>query len=92
MRTHSAVCGTPDQHPLYAALTRAVSSATSLPGTDFRGSLIKHDIDVGAANDVLWNFEKFLMNRQGDVVERFSPDVTPDAEILVSAIERELSR
>ena len=82
----------PEQHPLYAALTAAAPSATGLPGTDFRGNLLKHDIDVGAPHDVLWNFEKFLMNRQGEVVERFSPDVTPDAEILVSAIERELSR
>jgi len=82
----------PGQHPLYAALTEAVPSATSLPGTDFRGSLLKHDIDVGAPGDILWNFEKFLMNRRGDVVARFSPDVKPDAELLVSAIERELER
>ena len=82
----------PGQHPLYAALTQAAPSATSLPGTDFRASLIKHNIDVGAPNDILWNFEKFLMNRGGDVVARFSPDVKPDAELLVSAIERELER
>jgi glutathione peroxidase len=82
----------PGQHPLYAALTEAAPSATSLPGTDFRASLIKHNIDVGAPNDILWNFEKFLMNRRGDVVARFSPDVKPDAELLVSAIERELER
>jgi len=80
----------PGQHPLYAALTEAVPSATSLPGTDFRGSLLKHNIDVGVPGDILWNFEKFLMNRRGDVVARFSPDVKPDAELLVSAIEREL--
>jgi len=56
------------------------------------GNLRKHDIDVGAPSDILWNFEKFLMNRGGDVVARFSPDVKPDAELLVSAIERELER
>jgi glutathione peroxidase len=82
----------PGQHPLYRALTAAVPSATSLPGTDFRGNLTKHNIDVGAPIDISWNFEKFLMNRQGELVQRFSPDVKPDAEMLVSAIERELSR
>lgn len=82
----------PGQHPLYAALTQACPNATSLPGTDFRGSLRKHNIDVGGASDISWNFEKFLMNRAGQVVARFAPDVKPDAELLVSAIERELDR
>lgn len=82
----------PGQHPLYAALTEAVPNASKLPGTDFRADLAKHGIDGGAPHDILWNFEKFLMNRRGDVVARFSPDVPPDAELLVSAIERELAR
>ena len=34
-------------------------------------------------------FEKFLVGRKGNVVERFAPDVLPDAEIVVAAIERE---
>ncbi len=80
------------QHPLYAALTRALPSATKLAGSDLRGNLAKHDIDVGPPEDITWNFEKFLINRRGDAVARFLPDVTPDAAILVSAIERELSQ
>jgi glutathione peroxidase len=82
----------PGQHPLYAALTEAMPTASRLPGTDFRGNLVKHGIDVGAPHDISWNFEKFLVSRRGDVVARFSPDITPDAELLVSAIERELAR
>jgi glutathione peroxidase len=82
----------PGQHPLYAALTEAVPNASRLPGTDFRANLVKHGIDVGAPHEISWNFEKFLVNRRGDVVARFAPDVTPDAELLVSAIERELAR
>ncbi len=82
----------PGQHPLYAALTEAMPSSTKLPGTDFRGDLLEHKIDVGLAHDVVWNFEKFLLNRRGDVVARFSPDVPPDAELLLSAVERELAR
>ncbi len=82
----------PGQHPLYAALTEAIPSATKLPGTDFRANLAKHGIDPGLPSDVLWNFEKFLIDRQGNVVARFAPDVAPSEDILVSAIERELAR
>lgn len=82
----------PAQHPLYAALTEAIPSATKLPGTDFRANLQKHGIDTGLPSDVLWNFEKFLVDRQGNVVARFSPDVKPTEDLLISAIERELSR
>ena len=82
----------PGQHPLYAALTSAAPAAFSLPGSDFRANLQKHGVDVGAPNDVLWNFEKFLVSRQGEVVARFAPDVTPAAQPLIDAIERELSR
>jgi glutathione peroxidase len=42
--------------------------------------------------DVLWNFEKFLVSREGNVVGRFAPSVTPDDPTLVQAIERELSK
>ena len=40
--------------------------------------------------EILWNFEKFLVSRDGAVVARFAPDVTPDDERVTSAIEREL--
>ena len=80
------------QHPLYAELTRERPQAAALPGSDFRGKLKGYGIDVGGASEILWNFEKFLVDRQGQVVERFSPDVPPDAEMIVSAIERELAR
>lgn len=80
------------QHPLYAALTEAMPNAIKLPGTDFRANLMKYGIEPGEPSEVLWNFEKFLVDRQGNVVARFSPDVAPNEEILVSAIERELGR
>jgi glutathione peroxidase len=79
------------QHPLYAALTTRQPEARALPGTDFRGKLRGYGIDPGAPHEVTWNFEKFLVDRKGEVVDRFAPDVTPDAELLVSAIERELA-
>jgi glutathione peroxidase len=78
------------QHPLYAALTRARPAARTLEGSDFRQKLIGYGIQPGGPEEILWNFEKFLVDRQGHVVERFSPDVPPDAPIVLSAIERAL--
>jgi glutathione peroxidase len=80
----------PGQHPLYAALTRARPAARTLQGRDFRQELIGYGIETGEPQEILWNFEKFLLDRQGNVVERFSPDVPPEAPIVVSAIEQAL--
>jgi glutathione peroxidase len=42
--------------------------------------------------DVHWNFSKFLLDRKGKLVSRFSPDVTPDDPDLMVAIENALKR
>lgn len=78
------------RHPLYAKLTSARPEARSVPGSRFRASLERHGL-TGAPSDVLWNFEKFLVDREGNVIDRFASDVTPDADIVVSAIERAIS-
>ncbi len=39
---------------------------------------------------VRWNFTKFLVDREGKVIERFEPDVTPDSPELAVAIEKAL--
>ena len=44
------------------------------------------------AGDISWNFEKFLINREGEVVARFSPKVKPDSEEVIKAIEAELAK
>jgi glutathione peroxidase len=41
----------------------------------------------GHTGDIRWNFEKFLIGRDGEVIARFSPLVEPEAPELVSAIE-----
>ena len=46
----------------------------------------------GAAGDVQWNFEKFLIGPDGTVVGRFRPNITPEAPELVEAIEEHLPR
>lgn len=44
------------------------------------------------AGDIKWNFEKFLIGRNGEVVARFEPKVKPDSEEVVGAIEAELAK
>ena len=45
----------------------------------------------GHDGDIRWNFEKFLIGRDGTVVARFGPLVEPANEDLVSAIEKEVA-
>jgi glutathione peroxidase len=42
------------------------------------------------AGDVAWNFEKFLIGREGTVLARFKSGVEPDSTELVGAIEAAL--
>jgi glutathione peroxidase len=42
----------------------------------------------GAAGDVAWNFEKFLLAPDGAVVARFRPRTDPEADEVVTAIEK----
>lgn len=46
----------------------------------------------GNAGDIGWNFEKFLVARDGAPVQRFSSKVAPDDARLISAIEVQLAR
>jgi len=41
----------------------------------------------GNAGDIQWNFEKFLVNKNGQVVARFRPTVDPEADEIIAAIE-----
>jgi glutathione peroxidase len=42
--------------------------------------------------DIRWNFEKFLVGRNGEIVARFAPPVKPDSEEVIAAIEAELAK
>ncbi len=57
-----------------------------------RERLKGYGIDTGSANDVLWNFEKFVIDRKGTVVARFAPDVTPDDPRLLAVLDEQLSK
>ncbi len=86
-----AVTG-PDAHPLYKFLTAAQPSA-QINDPGFRANLdgFLSSTGTGAVTNpepgVLWNFEKFLLDRKGEVVARFAPDMLPGDPRITSAIE-----
>lgn len=82
----------PNKHPLYAALIAAQPKAISTAEMPFAEKLKGFGIETNAAPEILWNFEKFLVSRSGEVVKRFSPDTAPDAPELVAALEAELAK
>ncbi len=57
--------------------------------------LYKHltalDTKPVGAGEVSWNFEKFVVNRQGKVVARFAPRTKPDDPEVLRVIEAELA-
>lgn len=70
----------PGQHPIYRLLTQAQPTRIVAPGKGAR-----------PGSEIRWNFEKFVIGRDGSVAARFDPDVTPQEEILIQAIEHELA-
>lgn len=54
--------------------------------------LTSKETDPKFAGDITWNFEKFLIGRNGEVVARFAPKVKPDSEEVLKAIEAELAK
>jgi glutathione peroxidase len=52
--------------------------------------LTSKETNPAFAGDITWNFNKFLVDRKGNVVARFSSKDTPDGEAVTSAIEKYL--
>jgi len=48
--------------------------------------------DEGHSGDIRWNFEKFLVSRDGVAVSRFKPQTTPDSAEVVAAIKEQLGK
>ncbi|QNI31319.1 glutathione peroxidase [Alloacidobacterium dinghuense] len=80
------------KHPLYHALIEAQPTAVSTSAEPFEEDLRRFGVQPNEAPEILWNFEKFVVSRNGEVAARFAPNTTPDDPALVSAIESELAR
>jgi glutathione peroxidase len=89
-----AVTG-PATDPLYKELIAAQPKATGATRDGFRerlaGFLSKNGATTNPEPGILWNFEKFLIDRQGKVIARFSPEVVPDDPAVIGAIEAALA-
>lgn len=77
-------------HPLYEILTEEKPVATKNADSGLENKLREHGLLSGKAGDVMWNFEKFLIGKDGNILERFAPDVTPEDPMVTHAIEKAL--
>lgn len=55
-------------------------------------ALTSKETDPKFSGEIKWNFEKFLIGRNGDIVARFPTGTKPDAPEVVQAIEAELAK
>ena len=73
--------------PMFSKI--AVTGASKAPLYKF---LTETQTNPQFAGEVGWNFEKFLIARDGKIVNRFRSSVAPDASELVNAVEAELKK
>ena len=66
-------------------------SGKSVKACDLFKYLTSVDTKPAGKGPVKWNFEKFLVDRKGNVVGRFGSGVTPESSEMTSAIEKALS-
>lgn len=91
--------GTAEEIQTFCSTTYGVTfpllAKTDVNGPDrhpLYAELSKTPDDGGEAGDVQWNFEKFLLAPNGQVVKRFRPRTVPDAPEVIAAIEAVLPR
>jgi glutathione peroxidase len=72
--------------PLYAKVS--VKGADQTPLYQY----LTKDTAPPISGDIKWNFTKFLVDRKGNVVQRFEPAVTPDSADVTSAVEKLLKQ
>ncbi len=81
-----------ERHPLYENLIEAKPETDVKNGDDLLNGLIKYGHTHLDETDVLWNFEKFLVGKKGEVTARFAPDVTAEDARLIEKVEAELGK
>ena len=81
-----------NRHPLYANLIEAHPNTDVSNGDGMLNNLIKFGHKHLNDTDVLWNFEKFLIGKNGEVTARFAPDVTAEDERLMAKVKEELGK
>ncbi len=67
----------PNEEPLYKYLKTTVEEVRNEGTEDFYNRVKEYTPGI-ADNDIRWNFTKFLVDREGNVVGRFAPNITPE--------------
>lgn len=80
------------RHPLYRQLIAAQPQAVAPQGSGFLERMSSKGRAPKQTGDILWNFEKFLIGRDGTVIQRFSPDMTPEDPLVSEAIKQALAK
>ncbi|WP_369788444.1 glutathione peroxidase [Rouxiella sp. WC2420] len=80
------------RHPLYKSLITAQPKAILPEGSEFYQLLASKGREPVKPENILWNFEKFLVGRDGKVIQRFAPDLTPEDPLLVDAVKKALEK
>lgn len=80
------------RHPLYRELIAAQPQAVAPEGSGFLERMSSKGRAPKHTGDILWNFEKFLIGRDGKVIQRFSPDMTPEDPQVSEAIKQALAK
>lgn len=78
------------RHPLYQQLIAARPQATANPGGQLKEKLGAKNLLPANDSDIMWNFEKFLIGKNGEVLGRFAPDVSVTSELFQSALSKAL--
>lgn len=79
------------RHPLYQHLIAARAQAVKPENSGFDKLLADKGLAPENSTDIMWNFEKFLVSRDGQVIGRFAPDMKPEDPIIVEAIRSALA-
>ncbi len=80
----------PSKHPLYAALIDVLPHSVGAGKQGMIDGLLKFGVTPNQEPELMWNFEKFLIGRDGKPITRFSPDTLPDSPAVTAAIEQAL--
>lgn len=80
-----------NQHDLYKYLTET-KPETDVNDGEFEAKLKAYGSTRSTQGEVLWNFEKFLVSKNGEIAARFAPDVTAEDERLTAKVEEELGK
>jgi len=70
--------------PMYSKISVKAPDQASLY------TYLTQDTAPGIRGEIKWNFTKFLVDRNGNVVQRFEPAATPDSKEVTTAIEKQL--